>query len=295
MVTRTRGDKIFDTVNLVLLLLFLFVIIYPLYFVLVASLTDPRLIYDNPILLLPRGFTLESYRTVFNNQDIWTGYGNTLLYTSLGTVINIVFTILAAYPLSRSDLAGRGPLSLIIVFTMFFNGGLIPTYLVIRNLGMLNTIWAMVVPNAINVYNMVIMRTYFQTRIPGELNDSARIDGCSNLQTLARIVLPLSTPIIAVMVLFYSVWHWNSYFDALIYLSDRDRFPLQLFLREILVQSEVESMLTLAMDEGYGRRMVMREGLKYAVVVVSSLPMLILYPLLQRSFKAGILVGALKG
>lgn len=295
MVTRTRGDKIFDTVNLVLLLLFLFVIIYPLYFVLVASLTDPRLIYDNPILLLPRGFTLESYRTVFNNQDIWTGYGNTLLYTSLGTIINIVFTILAAYPLSRSDLAGRGPLSLIIVFTMFFNGGLIPTYLVIRNLGMLNTIWAMVVPNAINVYNMVIMRTYFQTRIPGELNDSARIDGCSNLQTLARIVLPLSTPIIAVMVLFYSVWHWNSYFDALIYLSDRDRFPLQLFLREILVQSEVESMLTLAMDEGYGRRMVMREGLKYAVVVVSSLPMLILYPLLQRSFKAGILVGALKG
>ena len=292
---RTRGDKIFAAIVVALVALFLFVILYPMLFVISASLSDTRLVYENPLLIIPKGFNLLSYGTVFENRDIWTGYRNTVLYTLAGTLLNVVMTVMAAYPLSRKDFYGRNFFTFIFIFTMFFNGGLIPTYLVVRNLGLLNKFVVMILPNAVNVYYIVIMRTFFQTRIPDEIEESAKIDGCTNIYMLIKIILPLAVPVIAVMVMFYSVGHWNSYFQALIYLTSRNRFPLQLILREILVRNQMEEMLTIATDEEYAQRLMTREGLKYAVVVVASVPILVLYPFLQKFFKEGIMIGALKG
>jgi putative aldouronate transport system permease protein len=289
------SEKIFDAVNLALVILFTIIILYPLLFVVFASMSDPRLMYDNPLLLWPKGFNVESYIKVFENKDIWHSYGNTILYTFVGTTINIIMTTLGAYPLSRRNFYGKGVFTFFFTFTMFFSGGLIPTYLVNKQLGIVNSMWVLVLPGAISVYNMIIMRTYFQSRIPPELEESAHVDGCNDFQLLYKIVLPLSTPIIAVMVLFYGVGHWNAYFDAMIYLSDRSLYPLQLILREILIQNEMSKMLAVAVDEQYADRLVAKEGLKYAVVVVSSLPLLILYPLLSKFFEKGIMVGAIKG
>ena len=232
---------------------------------------------------------------VFENRDIWIGYRNTIFYTSLGTTINIAMTTIGAYPLSRKDFWGRGILTFYFTFTMFFSGGLIPLYLLVRNLGMLNSFWAMVIPGAVSVYNMIIMRTYFQTRIPKDLEDAARIDGCSNIRMLLKLILPLAMPIVAVMVLFYGVGHWNSYFSALIFLSDRGKYPLQMILREILIQNEMSTMLAVAHDDQYAARMIAKMGLRYSVIIVSALPIFVFYPILQRFFKEGIMVGALKG
>jgi len=294
-ISRTRGDRIFDVVNLAVLLVIMVLIVYPLLFVIFASISDPRRIYDSPLLLWPRGFTFGSFKLVFENREIWTGYRNTVIYTSVGTFVNIAMTTFGAYPLSRRDFWGRGVLTFYFTFTMFFSGGLIPLYLLLRNLGMLNTIWAMVIPGAISVYNMIIMRTYFQTRIPPDLEDAARIDGCSNLRMLFKLILPLAMPIIAVMVLFYGVGHWNSYFSALVFLSSRSKYPLQMILREILIQNEMTSMLAIAHDDQYAARMIAKMGLRFAVIIVSALPIFVFYPLLQRFFKEGIMVGAIKG
>ena len=271
------------------------IIVYPLLFVIVASISDPRRIYDNPFLLWPRGLTLGSFKLVLDNRDIWTGYRNTIFYTSLGTLINISMTTMGAYPLSRKDFWGRNVLTFYFTFTMFFSGGLIPLYLLLRNLGMLNRIWAMVIPGAVSVYNMIIMRTYFQTRIPKDFKDAARIDGCSNTRMLLKLILPISMPIIAVMVLFYGVGHWNSYFNALVFLSSRSKYPLQMILREILIQNEMSTMLTISYDDQYAARMVAKMGLRYAVILVSAVPIFVFYPLMQRFFKEGIMVGSIKG
>ena len=294
-INRSKGDKIFDIVNLAVLMFIMVIIVYPLLFVIIASISDPRRIYDNPLLLWPRGLTMASFKLVFQNRDIWRGYRNTILYTSLGTSINIAMTTMAAYPLSRKDFWGRNVITFYFTFTMFFSGGLIPLYLLLRDLRMLNTLWAMVIPSAVSVYNVIIMRTYFQTRIPKDLEDAARIDGCSNIRMLLRLILPISMPIIAVMVLFYGVGHWNSYFSALVFLSSRAKYPLQMILREILIQNEMSTMLTISFDDMYAERMVAKMGLRYAVIIVSALPIFIFYPLLQRFFKEGIMVGALKG
>ena len=294
-IARTRADKVFDAVMLVMLAVIMVLIIYPLWFVVVASISDPRRIYDDPFLLLPRGFTLGSFQLVFENREIWNGYMNTIIYTSLGTFINLAMTVAGAYPLSRRDFRGRGIFTFFFTFTMFFSGGLIPLYLLLRGLSMLNTIWAMVIPNAVAVYNLIIMRTYFQARIPRELEDAALIDGCSNVGLLVKVVLPLAMPIIAVMVLFYGIGHWNSYFSALVFLSSRSKYPLQMVLREILIQGEMSSMLTIAYDDQYAERMVAKMGLRCSVIIVSTLPIFVIYPLLQRFFKEGIMIGALKG
>lgn len=294
-IKRTMSEKIFDAINVLVVLFFTVIILYPLLFVVFASMSDPRLMFDNPLLLWPKGFNVESYIKVFENKDIWMSYRNTILYTLVGTTINIIMTTLGAYPLSRRSFYGKGIFTFFFTFTMFFSGGLIPTYLVNKQLGIVNSMWVLVLPGAISVFNMIIMRTYFQTRIPTELEESAHVDGCNDFQLLYKIVLPLSTPIIAVMVLFYGVGHWNSYFDAMIYLSNRSLYPLQLILREILIQNEMSDMLAVAVDEQYANRLIAKEGLKYAVVVVSSLPLLILYPLLSKFFEKGILVGAIKG
>ncbi|MDK8181984.1 carbohydrate ABC transporter permease [Paenibacillus sp. UMB4589-SE434] len=294
MIDRSLGDRIINIINYVLLTILTVIVLYPLLFVLSASISDPEHVLRGDVWLIPKGFNLEAYTKIFQNKDILLGYGNTILYTLIGTAINLVMTVCAAYPLSRKDFAGRGMITGMIVFTMFFGGGLIPTYLLIKNLNMLDSLWVMVIPNAVSVWNIIIMRTFFQQSIPGELQESAMIDGCNHFQTLFRIVLPLSMPIIAVMILFYAVGHWNSYFNALIYLTSKDKFPLQLILREILIQSDSGEFIKLTSESAVRMKMSV-EGLKYAVLVVANLPMLILYPFLQRYFVKGIMIGALKG
>ncbi|MDF2662039.1 MAG: sugar transporter permease [Paenibacillus sp.] len=294
MVKQTFGDKLFGFIVYALLALVLLAVLYPLLFVLSASISDPAKVVNGEIWLLPKDITIRGYEKVFQNSDILTGYANTLLYTIVGTCVNVVLTILAAYPLSRKDLIGRGVFTALFVFTMFFSGGLIPTYLLVKSLGMVNTMWALIVPNAVAVWNIIIMRTFFQQSIPGEIQESAQMDGCSNVKTLVSIVLPLSLPILAVMTLFYSVAHWNSYFSALIYITDRERYPLQLVLREILIQSNMSDMVQSS-EESLAKSIMEAESIKYAVVIVANLPMLMLYPFLQRYFVKGLVIGAVKG
>lgn len=294
-VKRSTGEKILDGFILIVVILILFIFLYPLIFVLFASFSDPRLIYESPLLIWPKGFNVTSYIEVFKNTEIWIAFKNTIIYTTVGTIINIVMTTLGAYPLSRDRFYGKNLITFFIVLTMFFSGGLIPLYLVNQQLGLMNTMWALVLPPAISVFNLVIMRTYFQTNLPKEVEESAFMDGATEFQLLYKIVLPLSTPIVAVLILFYGVAHWNSYFEALIYLTDREKFPLQLILREILVQNSMEQMLQTTVDAGYADRMIEKQSLKYAVVIVSTLPLLILYPLLSKFFEKGIMVGSLKG
>ncbi|SMF64571.1 carbohydrate ABC transporter membrane protein 2, CUT1 family [Paenibacillus uliginis N3/975] len=292
----SREDKIFNWINISVIGIITLIILYPLLFVVFASLSDPRQIFDNALLLWPRGFTLEGYKRVFDNPDIWMGFKNAVIYTGLGTAVNVMMTTLAAYPLSRRDFRGRNFITILFTFTMFFSGGLIPTYLVNQQLGIINTMWVMILPGAVSVYNMIIMRTYFQQNIPVELEESAFIDGATDMQLLIKVVLPLSTPIIAVMMMFYGVGRWNGYFDAMIYLSDRDLFPLQLILREILVQNQMGDVANQAiMTSNQSEVNMIKQSIKYAVVIVSSIPVLLFYPVVSKYFEKGIMIGAIKG
>jgi len=294
MQIESRGDRIFNIINYTILILVTIIVLYPLLFVLSASFSDPQTVLRGEMLLWPKGFNLNSYVKIFQNQDIISGFTNTLIYTSLGTLINLTMTILAAYPLSRKDFVGRNAIMALLVFTMFFSGGLIPTYLLIKNLGMLNSLWVMIIPNAVSIWNIIIMRTFFQQSIPNELQEAATIDGCSNIKILTRIILPLSMPIIAVTILFYAVGHWNAFFNALLYLSDKEKFPLQLILREILIQGQTNDMVKMSTESAIKQQREV-EGIKYAVLVVANLPVLALYPFLQRYFVKGVMIGAIKG
>ncbi|MPY16750.1 carbohydrate ABC transporter permease [Paenibacillus glucanolyticus] len=294
MQIESRGDRIFNIINYTVLILVTIIVMYPLVFVLSASFSDPQTVLRGEMLLWPKGVNLNSYVKIFQNKDIISGFTNTLVYTSLGTFINLTMTILAAYPLSRKDFVGRNAIMALLVFTMFFSGGLIPTYLLIKNLGMLNTLWVMIIPNAVSIWNIIIMRTFFQQSIPGELQEAATIDGCSNIKILTRIILPLSMPIIAVTILFYAVGHWNAFFNALLYLSDKDKFPLQLILREILIQGQTNDMVKMSTESAIKQQREV-EGIKYAVLVVANIPVLALYPFLQRYFVKGVMIGAIKG
>ncbi|TVY12005.1 carbohydrate ABC transporter permease [Paenibacillus cremeus] len=291
---RSLEDKCFDTVNGILLVLITIIVLYPLVFVLSASISDPSAVARGELWLLPKGVNLQGYIKVFQNQDIVSGYANTILYTVVGTAINLLLTICAAYPLSRKDFKGRHVITGFLMLTLFFSGGIIPTYLLLKKLGMLGTIWAIVIPNAVAVWNVIIMRTFFQTSIPYEIQESAAMDGCSNTRILLSIVLPLSMPIIAVMLLFYAVGHWNAFFNALMYLTNRSQYPLQLILREILIQGQMQAMLDMA-DDSLAKKLMEVEVIKYAVVVIANLPVLLLYPFLQKYFVKGIMIGALKG
>lgn len=291
---QSRGDKVFNVVNGLLIAVILITIIYPLWFVIIASVSDPARVLGGQVVLWPRDFTLQGYRMVFRDPMIMTGYRNTLFYTVTGTAINLVMTILAAYPLSRKDWVGRGFFMGVLMFTMFFSGGIIPTYLMMNSLGMVNTIWAMILPGAVSVYNTIIMRTFFLNSIPPELQEAAQVDGCSNTRLLLQIVLPLSKQILAVMVLFYGVAHWNAFFNALIYLTESKRYPLQLVLRSILIQNTASQDMLGDLDT-MGSRVMMAETIKYALIIVSTLPMMILYPFLQKFFEKGVMVGAVKG
>lgn len=291
---KNAGEKGFDIAVYVLSSLILVIVLYPLLFVLSASFSDPVRVIEGEMWLFPVGFTLDAYKEILNYDAIWIGYGNTLLYASIGTLVNLVMTTLAAYPLSRRDLPGRGAMMFVITFTMFFQGGLIPTFLIVKDLGMVNTMWAMIVPTAIATYNLIVMRTYFQNSIPWELQEASLIDGCSNTRLLLHIILPLSKPIIAVMMLFYAVNHWNAYFNALIYLRDESLYPLQLVLRNILIVSQSSFLDESGSTFGMTEKLLLAESIKYAVIIVSCIPVLIMYPFVQKHFVKGVMIGSIK-
>ena len=291
---RSTGDRVFDWCVYILLALVLVIILYPLYFVLIASFSDPLEVIAGNVSFLPVRANLESYRLGFKNSQVMTGYRDTILYTLAGTSLNILMSICAAYPLSRPKLKGKGFGLAMMVFTMFFSGGMIPTYIIISDLGILDTFWVMILPTALSVYNVMIMRTFFSTSIPRELEEAAVVDGASHLRILGSVILPLSKPILAVMVLYYAVSHWNSYFNALLYLSDQNRYPLQLILRAILIQNQASEESFSEIGNTYNR-MLLSETMKYALIIVSSVPVLILYPFLQKYFVQGVMIGSVKG
>lgn len=293
-IRESRVDRIFNLVNYTILTVFLLVVLYPLIYVVSASFSDGAAVISGRVVLWPVDFSLLAYEKIFQYESIWTGYANSLFYAVVGTSVNIVLTLFAAYALSRQDMYGRKVIMGLFVFTMFFNGGLIPTYLLVKDLGMLNTRAAMIIPQALSVWNLIIAIAYFRSAIPGELLEAARLDGCNDFQYFFRILIPLSAPIIAVLTLFYAISHWNQFFTALIYLSDKALFPLQLILRDILIQSQVD-MNMMEDLQSMAAKEAMRELLKYALIVVASVPVLIIYPFVQKYFVRGIMLGAVKG
>lgn len=289
------ADRWFNFVNYFCITLFFLAVLYPIIFVLSSSFSSPDAVMYGRVRLGPVEAGLEGYKALLEYKPIWRGYANSILYTVVGTVINVALTLLAAYPLSRKSCYGRNGIMLFMTFTMIFSGGLIPTYLVVSSLNMVNTMWALVIPGAIAVWNLIITRTYFQTTITDELLDAAQIDGCTDFKFLGFVVLPLSKAIIAVITLFYAVEHWNAFFDALIYLRDKDKFPLQMFLRDILVMNEVDTSMIGIDAETMQAREGVRELLKYTVIIVASLPVLVMYPMVQKYFVKGVMIGSIKG
>lgn len=288
----TMGERAFGYLNTLLMIGLCLITLYPFLYVLFASFSEATSFLQNRGLLLgPTGFDLGAYRAVFSNPMIIKGYENTLLYVIVGTAINLLMTAIGAYVLSRPNLYFKHILMFFIVVTMVFNGGLIPSYLLVNQLGMMNTMWALLIPGAINTFNMIIMRTSFQG-VPVSLEESARMDGAGDWTILFRIVIPLSMPVIAVMILWYAVGHWNSYFNALVYLRNSEKYPLQLVLRDILIANSTDSMMTSsASDDKYA----IGETIKYATIIVSTLPIICLYPFLQKYFVKGVMIGAIKG
>ncbi|MGG1677370.1 carbohydrate ABC transporter permease [Neobacillus sp. NRS-1170] len=291
---KSKEDKIFDVVNTIFLTLICLAVLYPLYFVVIASISNPDMVYNGEVWFFPKDITFEGYKRIFSDPKIWIGYKNTVVYTFIGTVVQVSLTLMAAYALSRKDFYGRTFFMMMILFTMFFNGGLIPTYLVVKQLGMLNTIWAMILPKAVAVWNLIVARSFFEENIPNELLEAGKIDGCSNTKFFLKVVLPLSKPIIAVMVLFYAVGQWNSYFDALIYLNDESLYPLQLILRNILTQNQLSVKMLSDLDNLAAQQQV-GEIIKYGIIIVGALPLLIVYPFVQKYFVKGVLIGGVKG
>lgn len=290
----TRSDKIFYAINDFILLFALLIVLYPIIYVFSASFSDRMAVISGKVILWPVNFSLEGYEAVFADARIMTGYMNTIFYTIAGTAINVFLTILAAYPLSRRTMVGRNIIMYIFAFTMLFHGGIIPNYLLIMNLGMIDTRWAMLLPAGLSVWNVIIARTFYQSTISHELYEAASIDGCSHFRFMWSIVLPLSKAITAVMILFYGVFHWNSYFNAFIYLKSGELFPLQIVLRDILVQNEIDP-LSITDPEQMTVKQGLADLLKYSVIIVASLPIWLVYPFVQKHFVKGVMIGSLKG
>ena len=296
------SDRVFGVVNTLLLCALLGVILYPMYFCLVASFSDPYAVVGGEVAFLPKGFTLDAYKFAFEEDPIWRGYANTIYYTFFGTILNLVLTIPCAYFMSKKNLPGHGFLSWYFLIPMYFSGGMIPTYLIVRSYGLVNQPYTMIVLGGISIYNMIVARNYFDNSIPRELYESASIDGAGPLYTFFRIALPLAKPILAVITLFYAVSRWNAYFSAMIYLTDSDMYPLQLVLRNILLQNQNQALgdlasmgLSVQEIEEIEYRKYMSEAMKYAIIWIASLPMLIIYPFVQKHFTKGIMIGAVKG
>lgn len=293
---RRSSDRHFDRLNIVFLIAVVLVIGYPLWFVMIASISDPQAVDTGHVWLWPVDMTLDGYRRVFAESTIWLGYRNTIVYTLVGVAVHLAIVLPCSYALSRHQFVGRKLVTWYILFTMLFSGGLIPTYLLIKNLGMLDTLWAVILPGAAGAWAVLVGRAFFTQTVPEELNESAKVDGASDFQVFFRIAIPLSAPIIATLALFHGVGLWNEYFNALIYLSDRDKYPLQLVLRELLVVSQDASQGggDGASSESLTEQLRLASLIKYAVMIVSSLPLLIIYPFLQRFFTQGVLIGSVK-
>ena len=293
MKRKTISDRLFDTFNVALFIFIILLVMYPLYFILIASVSDPSATSSGRVWLWPVDFNWKGYEIIFGERVIWVGYKNSLIYAALGAVISTVITISGGYALSRKDLVGRVYIMMFILFTSFFQGGLIPSYILVKNLGMLDTIWAMVIPGAVSAFLLIIARTFFQQSIPDELLEASMVDGCNNTRFFFQIALPLALPIIAVIVLFNAVGQWNTYFKAMIYISNEDLQPLQIILRRILVRNQNSEMLgNITSAQGMAEY---AELIKYGVIIVASVPMLVLYPFLQRYFVKGMMIGSVKG
>jgi ABC-type glycerol-3-phosphate transport system permease component len=290
----SQGDRMFYTIVYVLLTVFFLITLYPLVYVVSVSISSPEAAAEGRVWLFPVGFSLEGYQMVLHNAKVGWGFYNSIIYTIFGTIINLSMTLITAFVLSRRELMGRSILNFMFVFTMWFSGGMIPLYLQVRNLGLLNTRWALWLPIALNVWNMIITRTFIMSSIPEDLFEAASIEGCGYFRYFLKIVIPLSGPIIAVMCLFYGIDHWNAYFRPLIYITNQKLMPLQIILRNILVANEIsaEDLISDSMTTANFGRI---ELLKYALIIVSCLPLWIAYPFIQKSFVKGVMVGAIKG
>ena len=290
----STADKIFDTFNYIILAIIMLLVLYPLVFVLSASVSDPLEVVTGRVVLWPRGFTLDSYKKVFSNPTIIRGYANSIFYTILGTSLSMILTTFAAFALSRPDLRGRKFFTIMITLTMFFSGGMIPLYLVVQKLHLIGNFWSIILPSLMSAYNMIIMRSYFQASIPFSIQEAAVIDGCSPLKLLMKIILPLSVPVMAVVALYYGVARWNSYFSCMLYMgSQKEWWTLQLVIREIVIQATATEMMELGLVSI--EQIMAKEALKYTVIIVSSLPLLIVYPFIQKHFVKGVMIGAVKG
>lgn len=299
MKTHTRikeswGDKLFLFGVYLFLVIILVVVLYPLVYIVSSSFSSPRAVVSGSVWLLPVEPSLAGYKAIFNNPQILTGYANSIFYTFFGVLINVSLTVMLAYPLSKPTFFGRGLMMVIIVITMMFSGGLIPYYLTVKALGLLDTRWAMLLPGALAVWQVIIARTFFQSTIPKELGEAAELDGCSDIGFLWRVVLPLSKPIIAVLVLMYAVGHWNAYFEALIFLKSPDLYPLQIILRNILILNSIDASMMVDANQMVARQ-GLRDLLKYSLIVVATVPVLAIYPFVQKYFVKGIMIGSLKG
>jgi putative aldouronate transport system permease protein len=294
LIKESPGDRVFNVATHLYLWIIFVLVAYPLIYVVSASFSAPSAVISGKVWLWPVEPTLNGYEAVFKNKQLVSGFANSIFYMVAGTLINLVMTVMAAFPLSRKELSGRNLFMAIFVFTMLFSGGLIPNFLLVRDLGMLDTRWAMLLPVALSVWNVIITRTYFQATIPDELYEAASMDGCNDFRFLLRMALPLSAPILAVIALYYGVGHWNSYFNALIYLKSPDLQPLQIILRNILVLNQLDP--TMMQDfEALQRKQGLVDIVKYAVIVVASVPVLLIYPFVQKYFVRGIMIGAIKG
>ncbi len=293
-ISYSREDKIFNVIiNIIIAILFV-VVAYPLIFVISSSFSSKEAVTNGLVFLWPVEFGIEGYAAVFKKADVLIGYRNTILYTVSGTTINIVLTMIAAYPLSRRDLPWGKWLTLLFTFTMIFSGGMIPTYMLVKSMGLMNNPLVMISVGAISAYNLIIAKSFIQNSIPGELLEAARIDGCSDFRYFGQIVLPLSKSVIAVLVLYYAINHWNAYFNAFIYLSERKYWPLQLFLREILLENQIDAS-QIVDPEIQEAKQGMANLLKYSLIVVSTIPVMLLYPFIQKHFVTGVMVGSVKG
>ena len=287
------GSKVFDTINVILLCLVIFITVYPMYYIFIVSISNGNLVTRGLINFYPRDITWDAYMIVLKDPSIWRAYGNTVLYTTVGTVINVAMTALCAYPLSRKDMYGRNALVMMVAATMFISGGLIPLYLVVQKLGLINSMWALVLPPAISAFNMIIMKTYFEG-IPMALQESAYLDGANEIQVLFKVIIPLSLPVMATMVLFYAVHHWNSFFPSLIYLNSSDKYPVQVLLRNIVIAGEFADQ-TASIGSSSNNFRVVATNYKFAVIIITVLPILVVYPYLQKYFVKGAMGGALNG
>lgn len=295
-INQGKGYRIFSVFNIALMILICLMIIFPLYYMFIVSISDGAAIMSGQVNFLPVGFSLRAYRAAFKDANFIKSYWNTVVITVCGTTVNLLMTTLFAYPLSRRDLMGRKLLMKIAVFTMFFTGGMIPSYMLVNSLGMNNTYWALILPGAINVYNATIMRTFFEG-IPMDLTEAAYVDGANDVRILWQVILPLSKPILFTLLLFYAVGHWNGFFSALLYLSDKSTYPIQMFVRSVVFSGDTLAMSMASYNSSteMGAEMLSEEGAKYAIILLSMVPILVVFPFVSRYFKSGVMIGAVKG